>query len=150
MSGVLDRFKDWLLPSDDDYEDDYEIVEEAVVEMPPINSQKRRGNVMPFQEPKMLNIHKNTKTDVMNFSLTKYETTEEICEYIKMRKIVVVNMENLETSSAQRAFDFLAGATFALDGEVEKIATNIFLFSPEHVNVSTSSGEQKQKNSFVL
>jgi len=151
MSGVFDKMREWFMPSDDDYyEDEYEGLEETNFDIAPTNQQRKRGNVSSFQEAKVLNIHKNSKMDIMNFTMLKYEVTGDICNYIKMRKPVVVNMEKLEKASAQRALDYLTGATFALDGGVEKIAENIFIFSPEHINVSTVSEEVKQKTNFLL
>lgn len=88
--------------------------------------------------------------DIMNFLMLKYEVTGEICSYIKQRKPVVVNMQKLEKASAQRALDYLTGATFALDGNVEKIADNIFIFSPAHIGISTVSEEVKQKSNFAF
>ena len=154
MSGMFDRMREWFMPSDDDYHDDeyeaYDGLEETPLDIAPTTHQRKRGNVPSFQESKVLNIHKNSKMDIMNFTMLKYEVTGDICNYIKMRKPVVVNMEKLEKASAQRALDYLTGATFALDGSVEKIAENIFIFSPEHINVSTVSEELKQKTSFLL
>lgn len=150
MSSFFDKMREWFMPSYDDYEDEEDIIEEVITDVTPINSQRRRGGLSSTSETKILNIHKNTKMDIMNFSMFKYEATGEICNYIKMRKPVVVNMENLDKVSAQRALDYLTGATFALDGSVEKIAENIFIFSPEHVNVSTIREEVKQKNNFIL
>jgi len=151
MSGVFDKMREWFLPSDDDYyDDDYEGLEETTFDIAPTTHQRKRGNTLSLQETKVLNIHKNNKMDIMNFTMLKYEVTGDICNYIKMRKPVVVNMEKLEKASAQRALDYLTGATFALDGSVEKIAQNIFIFSPEHINVSTISEDLKQKTSFLL
>ena len=150
MSSVFDRMREWIMPSDDEYEDDYEVVEETAVEITPIHSQRRRNNMSTFPEPKVLNIHKNSKMDIINFTMVKYEVTGDICNYIKMRKLVVVNMEKLEKAAAQRALDYLTGATVALDGTVEKIAENIFIFSPEHIGVSTIAEEIKQKTNFIL
>ena len=150
MSGVFDKMREWFMPSEDEYEDDYEVVEETAVEIAPISNHRRRSAVPAFQETKVLNIHKNSKMDIMNFTMLKYEVTGDICNYIKMRKPVVVNMEKLEKASAQRALDYLTGATVALDGTVEKIAENIFIFSPEHISVSTISEELKQKTNFIL
>lgn len=150
MSGVFDKMREWFMPSEDEYEDDYEVIEETAVEIAPISNHRRRSAVPTFQETKVLNIHKNSKMDIMNFTMLKYEVTGDICNYIKMRKPVVVNMEKLEKASAQRALDYLTGATVALDGTVEKIAENIFIFSPEHISVSTISEELKQKTNFIL
>lgn len=134
---------------DDDYyeyEEDYMPEDNSVDIEPPLQS--TRGEVASFGQPKVLSIHKNSKMDIMNFKMLKYEVTGEICSYIKARKPVVVNMQKLEKAAAQRALDYLTGATFALDGKVEKIADNIFIFSPQHISVSTISEELKQKNNF--
>lgn len=150
MTGVFDKMREWFMPSDDDYEEEEELMEEMMVDVTPINSARRRNSVAVMQEPRVLNIHKNSKMDIMNFTMLKYEVTGDICSYIKQRKPVVVNMEKLDKAAAQRALDYLTGATFALDGTVEKIAENIFIFSPEHVSISTISEEIKQRNNFIL
>ena len=134
----------------DEYEDEYEEAEETRVDIEPLALEPRRGGSVAMNQPKVLNIHKNAKMDIMNFLMLKYEVTGEICGYIKMRKPVVVNMQKLKTAEAQRALDYLTGATFALDGNVEKVAENIFIFSPAHISVSTISEELKQKSNFIF
>ena len=47
----------------------------------------------------------------------------------------------------RKIFDFLSGATYALNGNVQKIANNIFVFVPENVDV-TSSVDQKTSVNF--
>ncbi|HHX60731.1 MAG TPA: cell division protein SepF [Epulopiscium sp.] len=149
MSGVFNKMRDFFMGYEEDYEEDYETEEENTVDIEPAPTERRRG-ASNFSQPKVVNIHKNAKMDIMNFKMVKYEVTGEICSYIKMRKPVVVNMQRLEKEAAQRALDYLTGATYALDGSVEKIADNIFIFSPEHINISTISEEVKQKSSFVF
>lgn len=151
MSGVFDKMRELFMPSDEDYyEDEYDEFQGAALDIIPANQQKGRGSVPSFRESKVVNIHKNNQMDIMNFTMLKYEVTGDICNYIKMRKPVVVNMIKLEKEAAQRALDYLTGATFALDGSVEKIAENIFIFAPEHINVSTITDEIKQKSNFIL
>lgn len=149
MGDFFERIRNWLLP-DDEYYDDYDddMIDPDSSTIASMNNPKRSNS--KFNEPKVLNIHKNSNMDIMNFTMIKYEVTGDICTYIKARKPVVVNMEKLDTPSAQRALDYLTGATDALDGSVEKVAENIFIFSPEHISVSTISEELKQKNNFVL
>lgn len=142
--------RDFFMGYDDDYDEDYELIEEPVMDIEPVGSDKRRGGPISSPQPKVVSMHRGGKMDIMNFKMLKYEVTGEICGYIKARKPVVVNMQMLEKASAQRALDYLTGATFALDGSVEKIAENIFIFSPEHINVSTVSEELKQKSNFIF
>ncbi len=151
MSSVLDKMRGFFMGYEDDYEDDYESEEEVMVDIEPAPIERRRA-VSPsnFSQGKVVNIHKNAQMDIMNFKMTKYEVTGEICNYIKNRKPVVVNMQHLEKESAQRALDYLTGATFALNGSVEKIADNIFIFSPEHISISTITEEISHRSNFAF
>ena len=49
---------------------------------------------------------------------------------------LIINLEHLSTDVARKIFDFLSGATYALDGNVQKIASNIFVFAPENVDIA--------------
>ena len=41
---------------------------------------------------------------------------------------VLLNLTNMEPEQAQRAVDFIAGATYALQGNHEQIGEGIFIF----------------------
>lgn len=43
---------------------------------------------------------------------------------------VVLNLTKMEPEQAQRAVDFIAGATYALQGNQEQIGEGIFIFMP--------------------
>ncbi|MDR1495909.1 MAG: cell division protein SepF [Clostridiales Family XIII bacterium] len=67
-----------------------------------------------------------------------FEDSTKLVDNLKARKPVIINLEKVETDTARKIFDFLSGATYALSGNVQKIANNIFVFLPENVDVSTS------------
>jgi cell division inhibitor SepF len=46
-------------------------------------------------------------------------------------------MTLIRQEEAQRSVDFVAGGTYAIDGHYERIGDNIFLFTPNCVQVST-------------
>ena len=51
----------------------------------------------------------------------------------------------MDPDQAQRAVDFVAGGTYAIDGHQERIGESIFLFTPSCVQVKTQSvGEGPQ------
>ena len=56
---------------------------------------------------------------------------------------LVINLEKIETETAKKIFDFLSGATYALNGNVQKIASNIFIFAPEKVDITTTSSQER-------
>lgn len=65
-----------------------------------------------------------------------FDECPKLVDSLKARKPVIINLEKLETDVARKIFDFLSGATYALDGKVQKIANNIFIFTPENVSVA--------------
>ncbi|MDR2163769.1 MAG: cell division protein SepF [Clostridiales Family XIII bacterium] len=68
-----------------------------------------------------------------------FEESTRLVDNLKSRKPVIINFEKVEHDIAKQIFYFLNGATYALSGNVQKIANNIFVFLPENVDVSTSS-----------
>lgn len=65
-----------------------------------------------------------------------FEDSPRLVDNLKAKKPVIINLENLETGVARKIFDFLSGATYALNGNVQKVANNIFVFVPENVDVA--------------
>lgn len=64
-----------------------------------------------------------------------YDDAQTIVDNLKNRRPVIVNMEELEASCAQRVLDFLLGAIYAVNGTANKISRGIFLFAPRDVDV---------------
>jgi cell division inhibitor SepF len=45
-------------------------------------------------------------------------------------------MEGVDVGLAQRIIDFASGATYALDGNLQKISNFIFIVTPANVSIS--------------
>ena len=65
-----------------------------------------------------------------------FEECPKLVDSLKSQKPIIINLEHLSTDVARKIFDFLSGATYALDGNVQKIASNIFVFAPENVDIA--------------
>ena len=61
---------------------------------------------------------------------------------LRERKTVILNLTMMEPDQAQRAVDFVAGGTFAIDGHQERVGESIFLFAPSCVTV-TNTGQDE-------
>jgi cell division inhibitor SepF len=70
----------------------------------------------------------------------QFEEMPQVIQALKDRKSVVLNLTMMNPEQAQRAVDFVAGATFTIDGHQERIGESIFLFTPSCVQVSTQAG----------
>ncbi len=66
-----------------------------------------------------------------------FEEMPQVIDALRQRKSVILNMTLIRQEEAQRAVDFVAGGTYAIDGHYERIGDNIFLFTPSCVQVST-------------
>ena len=73
-----------------------------------------------------------------------FDESPRLVDSLKAKKPVIINLENLETDVARKIFDFLSGATYALNGNVRKVANNIFVFAPENVEVTMNQKPSAQ------
>lgn len=71
-----------------------------------------------------------------------FEECPKLVDNLKGRRPVIINLEKIETETARKIFDFLSGATYALNGNVQKVAANIFIFAPESVDITASQEER--------
>lgn len=69
-----------------------------------------------------------------------FEKMPQVIQALKERKSVILNLTMMEPEEAQRAVDFVAGGTYAMDGHQERVGESIFLFTPNCVQVTTHSG----------
>ena len=58
---------------------------------------------------------------------TSFEQSEEICNYLKEKKSIIVNLEYVNKDVARRIVDFISGGVHALDGHIQKVSNAIFL-----------------------
>ena len=60
----------------------------------------------------------------------------ELCDHLKSNKPIIMNVEGVDTPLAQRMVDFLSGAVYCLDGDIQKISTGIFLATPASIEIT--------------
>lgn len=82
----------------------------------------------------------NNIAEVVVVEPHSFEEMPQVIQTLRERKSVVLNLNVMDPEEAQRAVDFVAGGTFAIDGHQERIGESIFLFTPSCVKVSTLSG----------
>lgn len=67
---------------------------------------------------------------------TKFDDCTKLVDNLKARKPVIVNLQKLDNSLGYRIFNFLSGATYALEGNVQSIGSNIYIFAPRNVDIA--------------
>lgn len=73
---------------------------------------------------------------VMVITPTAFDEVSGIAENLQVGRPVVVNLEAADRELARRVIDFLSGATYALEGNTQRIGNQIFLFTPANIDVA--------------
>ncbi len=68
--------------------------------------------------------------------------SQTVTDFLRNGKTIVINMEGLELTSAQRIIDFIGGACYALNGSLQAISANIFIAAPGSIEVSGDLREE--------
>ncbi|WP_287127637.1 cell division protein SepF [Candidatus Cyanaurora vandensis] len=87
----------------------------------------------------------SSQAEVFVIEPKSFEDAPQLIQYLRERKSVVLNLTLMEAEQAQRTVDFVAGATYAIDGHQERLGDGIFLFTPSSVLIS-SAKTQAQKS----
>ncbi|WP_019636220.1 cell division protein SepF [Paenibacillus fonticola] len=130
--GVMNRFMNFL-----GLQEEEEIVErekmpgqeEADFEAPSFESRRNQkiNNVV--------SIHSQKNVKVILYEPRSYDEAQEIADHLRSHRSVVVNLQRVRNDQAMRIIDFLSGTIYALSGSISKIGGNIFLCTPDTVEI---------------
>ena len=81
---------------------------------------------------------------------TCYADVQEIGEYLKLRKSIIINLENVGKEDAIRILDFLGGATFMIEGTIQKVSNLIYLLTPKDVEIQNDVEKSQYKQKMSL
>ncbi|MHC0037245.1 cell division protein SepF [Pseudoneobacillus sp. C159] len=132
---IKSKFKTFFYLDDnsDDYEEDF-VEEEEQEPAKQLKKSTAKQNIVSLQS-----IQKSSKMVLIEPRV--FAESQEIADHLKSRRSVVVNLQRIERDQAQRVIDFLGGAVYALGGDIQKIGIDIFLCTPDNVEVSGNISE---------
>ena len=84
----------------------------------------------------------NSSSEVCLMEPRSFDEMPQAIQALRERKTVILNLTMMDPDQAQRAVDFIAGGTYAIDGHQERVGESIFLFAPSCVNVTSSFPEE--------
>lgn len=171
VAKVFDKLRDLMFgeyddpdyddPDDDEYEEEDEYEEQPARRRTPLrdvnrnkepeySSPSRRTSSSNRTNPNVYSINTNVQMQVVVIQPTCYEDAQQICDQVKGKKPVVVNLEQVEYPVAQRIMDFLSGTCYSLEGSIQRVANNIFVIAPENVEISGEFKEEIKSRSRVV
>ena len=117
-------------------------------EAPAINTRfKKERKVVPQQSQQVSNPVQNNVVSLHAAAATKsskvvlveprvYAEAQDIAENLKNKRATIVNLQRIDRDQGIRIIDFLSGTVYALGGDIQRVGTDIFLCTPENVEVS--------------
>lgn len=137
---IKSKFKN-LFFLDEEYDDDDEATYEEEYE--PVRQQKQttKQNIVSLQS-----VQKSSKVVLVEPRV--YAEAQDIADHLKNRRAVVVNLQRIEKDQAKRIIDFLSGTVYAIGGDIQKIGLDIFLSTPDNVEVTGSISQLMQEQEF--
>ena len=85
-------------------------------------------------------------TSMPQIQAASFDQSEEICNYLKEKKSIIVNLEYVNKDVARRIIDFLSGAVHALNGHIQKVSNSIFLIAPVNYDIESDLAREELKN----
>lgn len=121
--------------------------EEEVIEREVMNTPEEEIETPSFDKRKnqkgnnVVSIHSQKNVKVVLYEPRSYDEAQEIADHIRSHRSVVVNLQRIRKDQALRIIDFLSGTVYALSGGISKVGNNIFLCTPDTVEIQGSITE---------
>lgn len=96
-----------------------------------VDNQATPSNVVSLQAATSL---KNAK--VILIEPRVYAEAQDIAEHLKNKRATIVNLQRIDRDQGTRIIDFLSGTVYALGGDIQRVGNDIFLCTPDNVEVS--------------
>lgn len=125
---------DFMEEDEHDYESPVTKTTHQPIQMSSVSSTVNSSN--NSSNSKVVSIHSAADAKVIITRPTKYDDSVDICTALRNRNIVIINTSALETKVARRLLDFVSGAAYALDGNLDDIETRVYVVSPSNVQVT--------------
>ena len=76
---------------------------------------------------------------------TMFNQAQDVADRFKNSQPVIVNLQGADRDLTRRLLDFAAGLCYALGGQMEKVADQVFLLTPSNVEVSAEERRRLQE-----
>jgi cell division inhibitor SepF len=106
-----------------------------------VNEQENtRGTYNPFKKnSKVVNLTDPNQLKLVVMQPNSFDDAQDVCDHLKEKKPVVINLEYADKVTATKLIDFLSGAVYALKGSIKRLQGDLFLMTPEGINIMTQS-----------
>ena len=127
---------------EENLENNYEVEEQNESEIEELDERKIWGR----KNSKVVSMPQIQQVKMVISQPTTFEQSEYICDLLKEKKSIIVNLEYVNKDIARRIVDVVSGAVHALDGHIKKISNSIFLAAQSNYEITNEMAREEIKN----
>lgn len=86
-------------------------------------------------------VRESKKAKVFIAEPKEFEETQGIADNFKNDIPIIINLQRADQDISKRIIDFCSGLTYALEGDIKKVADRVFLITPSNIEVSSKENE---------
>ena len=145
MSGAIMN-KVWDLFGVDPATDTEDENEYEMEEYEPENEEVEEKRIWGKRNNKVVNMPQVQQIKMVISQPTTFEQAEDICDLLKDKQSVIVNLEYVNKDVARRIIDVVSGAVHALDGHMQKVSNAIFLIAPFNYDIENEMVREEMRS----
>ena len=104
----------------------------------------------PVREPvaraPVFSLHTQRTMEIVVLEPGAYDEAQSAADYLKTNRPIVVNLREAQKDLGRRVVDFLSGVTYALDGHMQRVGDEIFLFTPRQVFITAEQVREETRS----
>ena len=98
----------------------------------------------------VFSLHTNRSMEIVVLEPRSFDEARAGADHLKSRRPVIVNLKDTDRDLAKRIVDFTCGVTYAVDGQMQRIGDEIFLFTPSTVTVLADAAQDGSRALFPI
>lgn len=136
QGGFVSRLMSHFRGHDEEDEEEDEVAVENQTQAIPASARASGGSYNPLKRGMTLRIDQARQTRItVRRAVQTFDDARRAADGLKDGQQQIVNLEQTPADMSERITDFLNGATYALDGSVEKIGEQVYLFTPATITI---------------
>ena len=139
MASVVNKLRNMInMNAEENEEEEFDAYEEIEEET---DNEPVKG-IFGVRKNKVVNMQQPVRVVILQ--PTGFENAEEICDLLRERKSIIINLEYVNKDVARRVIDVISGAVHVLDGHMQKISNSIFLVAPYNYDIATDGKDDSK------
>ena len=108
----------------------------------------RKENIVPMRQTEKKVTKQPMTAQITIVEPRVYSEALPIAKKIVNNEAVIINFHLIEEAQARRIVDFLTGTVYALRGDIQRIGAEIFLCTPENIEIDGATAKSILQDEF--